>query len=100
MTAVPFPVLSAPGRKPQSAGGRLINCFPEKLSGTAGEQYIYWRVPGLKAFGTTVGTTYRGSLLVGSTLYAVFNDKVYTFSSSGGAGVALSGTVPGTVPVI
>ena len=52
MTAVPFPVLSAPGRKPQSAGGRLINCFPEKLSGTAGEQYVYWRVPGLKSFGT------------------------------------------------
>ncbi len=100
MTAVPFPVLSAPGRKPQSAGGRLINCFPEKLSGTAGEQYIYWRVPGLKAFGTSADTNYRGALVVGSTLYAVFDDTVYTFTSSGGAGVALTGTVPGTVPVI
>ena len=82
MTAIPFPVLSAPGRKPQSAGGRLINCFPEKLSGTAGEQYVYWRVPGLKSFGTAATeTNYRGSLLVGSTLYAVYGSKAYSFSS-------------------
>lgn len=100
MTAIPFPVLSAPGRKPQSAGGRLINCFPEKLSGTAGQQYIYWRVPGLKGFGTSAGTNYRGAIVVGSTLYAVINDKAYTFSSSGGAGTALTGTVPGSAPVI
>ena len=101
MTAIPFPLLSAPGRKPQSAGGRLINCFPEKLSGTAGEQYVYWRVPGLKSFGTAATeTNYRGSLLVGSTLYAVYGSKAYSFSSSGGAGVALTGTVPGTAPVI
>lgn len=100
MTAIPFPVLSAPGRKPQSAGGRLINCFPEKLSGTAGQQYIYWRVPGLKAFGTSAGANYRGSLLVGNLLHVVFDSTVYTFPSTGGAGTALTGTVPGTVPVI
>ncbi|EKS37761.1 hypothetical protein [Afipia clevelandensis] len=100
MTAIPFPVLSAPGRKPQSAGGRLINCFPEKLSGTAGEQYIYWRTPGLKAFGTSGGATFRGALQVGSTVYAVIDDTAYSFSSSGGAGTPLSGTVPGTAPVI
>ena len=100
MTAIPFPVLSAPGRKPQSAGGRLINCFPEKLSGTAGEQYIYWRTPGLKAFGTSGGVTFRGALQVGSTVYAVIDDTAYSFSSSGGAGTPLSGTVPGTAPVI
>ena len=100
MTAVPLPLLSAPGRKAQTAGGRLINCFPEKLSGTAGQEYVYWRVPGLKAFGASADTNYRGALVVGSTLYAVFDDTVYTFSSSGGAGTALTGTVPGTAPVI
>lgn len=100
MTAVPLPLLSAPGRKAQTAGGRLINCFPEKLSGTAGQQYVYWRVPGLKAFGTSADTNYRGALVVGSTLYAVFDDTVYTYDLNGGAGVALTGTVPGTVPVI
>ena len=100
MTAVPFPLLSAPGRKAQTAGGRLINCFPEKLSGTAGQEYVYWRVPGLKAFGTSGDTNFRGGLTVGNTFYAVINDTVYEYTSAGGAGVALSGTVPGTVPVI
>lgn len=100
MTAIPFPVLSAPGRLPQAAGGRLINCFPEKLSGTAGQQYIYWRVPGMRGWGTTGGSNYRGAILVGNTLYAVLGSSVYSFGSSGGAGTLLSGTVPGTVPVI
>lgn len=100
MTAIPFPVLSAPGRKPQSAGGRLINCFPEKLSGTAGEQYIYWRVPGMKGFGTTAGANYRGAITVGGSVYVVLGSRAYSFSSSGGAGNLLTGTVPGTAPVI
>lgn len=100
MTAVPFPLISAPGRHPQAAGGRLINCYPEKLSGTAGQQYVYWRAPGLKSFGTTGGTNFRGSLLVGNTLYVVVDNRVYSFSASGGSGTLLSGTVPGTAPVI
>lgn len=100
MTAIPFPLLSAPGRKQQTAGGRLENCFPEKLSGTAGQEYVYWRVPGLKSFGTSADTNFRGGLTVGNTFYGVFGSKAYTFTSAGGAGVALTGTVPGTAPVI
>lgn len=100
MTAVPFPILSAPGRHPQAAGGRLINCYPEQLAPTAGQKLIYWRAPGLKAFGTSGGAVYRGALLVGNTLYVVVDNRVYSFSSSGGAGTLLTGTVPGTVPVI
>ncbi|MGJ5075492.1 hypothetical protein [Bradyrhizobium oligotrophicum] len=99
MTEVPFPLLSAPGRAPQAAGGRLINCYPEKLSATAGRPYAYWRVPGLKGWGSTVGTTFRGMLQVGSTLYAVVDTKVYSFSSAGGGGTQLTGTLPGTTPV-
>ena len=100
MSQIPFPVISAPGRKEQTAGGRLINTFPEKLSGTAGQPYVYWRVPGLKAFGTSTESVFRGGLTVGNTFYAVIGDTVFTYTSSGGAGTALTGTVPGTAPVI
>ncbi len=100
MTAIPFPFLSAPGRHPQAAGGRLINCYPEQLPETAGQKFIYWRVPGTKRWGTTEGVGYRGSLVVAGTLYAVIGNKAYSFPSTGGVGTALTGTVPGAVPVI
>ncbi len=98
MTAVPFPVLSAPGRHPQASGGRLINCYPDQLAETAGQKLAYWRVPGLKAFAESTGTVFRGALEVGNLVYAVFGEKCWTFSSSGTA-TELTGTVPGTVPV-
>ncbi|RZN21932.1 hypothetical protein [Bradyrhizobium sp. Leo121] len=99
MVAVPFPLLSAPGKHPQAAGGRLINCYPEKLAATAGKEYAYWRAPGLKSWGATGVTNFRGRLLVGSTLYAVVGNRVFSFTSAGGAGTQLTGTVSGTVPV-
>lgn len=99
MVAVPFPLLSAPGKHPQAAGGRLINCYPVKLAATAGQEYAYWRVPGLKPWGSTGGTSYRGRLLVGSTLYVVVGNRAYTFTSAGGIGTQLAGTVNGTAPV-
>lgn len=98
MTAIPFPLLSAPGRHPQAAGGRLINTIVEKLPETAGQRLLYWRAPGLRAFGTAAGAP-RGFLPVGNTLYYVVGDKVFTYSAAGGAGTQLGGTVPGTAPV-
>lgn len=100
MTAVPFPFLSAPGRHPQAAGGRLVNCYPEQLPETAGQKYIYWRVPGLRGWGEAGQQGFRGALVVAGTLYAVFGNTAYSFTSAGGAGTALTGTVPGTAPVI
>lgn len=99
MVDVPFPLLSAPGKLPQAAGGRLINTYPEKQSQTAGKPYAYWRAPGLASFGTTAKTNFRGRLLVGSLLYAVIGDKAFSFTSAGGAGTQLTGTVNGTAPV-
>lgn len=98
MTAVPFPLLSAPGRHPQASGGRLINVYPDKLSETAGQKLAYWRVPGLKAFAESTGTTFRGALEVVNLVYAVFDTKCWTFASDGTA-TELPGTVPGTAPV-
>jgi hypothetical protein len=99
MSDVPLPLLSAPGRLPQAAGGRLLNCYPEKLPATAGKPYAYWRVPGLKPWATTAGTNYRGALLVGNLIYSVIGSTVYTFPAAGGAGTALTGTVTGSKPV-
>jgi hypothetical protein len=93
---VPFPVLSYPGQRPQTSGGRLINCYPEQLPQTAGKPNAYWRVPGLGSWGTVPSGRYRGGLQVGNTLYAVFGTTLYTFTPGGGAGTAVANTVPGT----
>jgi hypothetical protein len=99
MVDIPLPVLTSPGREPQASGGRIVNAYPEKLPATAGKPHAYWRTPGLRAWGTTAGSNFRGSLLVGGLLYVVVNNTVYSFASIGGAGIALTGTVNGTVPV-
>jgi len=99
MTAVPFPLISAPGRQINASGGRLINTIVEQLSETAGSKFVYWRSPGAKSFGTTQTATPRGQLAVGSTLYTVVGSKVYTSASGGGAATVLGGTVPGTAGV-
>src|SRR6516162_3094153 len=92
MTNIPFPMLTTPGQHTMVSGGRLINCYPEPLSATAGLPYAYWRVAGLSAWGTATSGLYRGSILVKGTLYAVFGSTLYSFTSLGGTGTALSGT--------
>lgn len=97
MVDVPFPLLTSPGGvRPQTAGGRLENCFPVPLPATAGKPYAYRRVAGLSQFGTAALGTYRGGIQVQGTFYGVFGTKVYTFTVAGGAGVALGGNLPGT----
>ena len=99
MTDVPFPLLNAPGRQPQAAGGKLINCYPETLPATAGKPYAYWRTAGMRPWGTSPGANYRGALLVGNLIYAVIDNTVYQFPATGGAGVPMTGAIPGTAPV-
>src|SRR5258708_3553332 len=99
MVDLPLPLLNSPGRQPQPPVTRLINSYPEKLPASAGKPYAYWRVPGLKPWGTTPGANYRGSLVVGNLLYAVIGNTCYTFPVAGGAGTALTGSVLGTLPV-
>jgi len=99
MTDVPFPLLTAPGLKPQLAGGRLLNTYPEKLPATAGKPYGWFRVPGLGVFGITPSGRFRGGVLVGTTFYGVFGTTVYSWSLTGGDGTALIGAVAGSGPV-
>jgi hypothetical protein len=102
---VPFPLLTAPGRVPQVAGGRLTNCYPEKLPASAGKPYAYWRTPGLKPWMTlsdvqrAAGSNFRGQLLVNNLVYMVIGNTVYTTTVIGGVPTALTGTVAGTAPV-
>lgn len=99
MVALPLPLISAPGRRVQASGGRLINTIVEKLSDTAGAKFIYWRAPGLVGFGTAASGTFRGGIQVGNIAYCVFGTRVYSFTSAGGVGALLPGTLPGTTPV-
>lgn len=98
MTAIPLPLISAPGLNSQTSGGRLVNTIMEKLSNTAGQKYAYWRAPGLKLFKTLTGSVFRGRLVVGSLLYVVVDDKAYSVTS-GGTVTQMTGTVSGTAGV-
>lgn len=95
MTTIPLPLLSAPGRHPQASGGRIVNAFLEKLSNTAGQQYAYWRAPGLKLFKGITGENFRGALLVGGLLYVIVDNVAYAVSANGTT-TAMTGSVPGT----
>lgn len=89
MTAIPFPVSTSPGVTPQEGAGRLINCRAEALGQGGLSTAVRHRVPGLKSFGTSDESTFRGSLLNGSTLYTAFDGTVVKFTSSGGAAAAV-----------
>lgn len=98
MTALPLPLISAPGLNSQTSGGRIVNAYMEKLSSTAGQKYAYWRAPGLKLFKAITGDSFRGALVVGSLLYVVVDDKAYSVTS-GGTVTQMTGTVSGTAGV-
>lgn len=100
MVALSLPTTTSPGQYPQESGGRIINGYVEPLAGNAGTKFAIKRAAGLSAFGTTAQTGYRGSQLVGSTLYSAFSGKAVKFTSAGGAATVLSGSLNGSLPVI
>ena len=51
MVAVPFPISTNPGLKPQEGAGRLINVFAEPKS--EGHAPVWRRVPGATVFART-----------------------------------------------
>jgi hypothetical protein len=92
---IPFPVQSAPGAKPQEAGGRIVNGYVEELGASAPGKTVIRRVPGMVNFGTSARTGFRGSTLVNGVLYAAFNGKLEKWGSAGGASVNV-GNLNGT----
>jgi hypothetical protein len=98
MTAIVLPTTSMPGQNPQEGGGRLINCFVESLGTNGPSQFKLMRVPGMKTWGTTAQTNFRGALQVDNVLYAAFNGRVVTWTGPGAA-TTTTGGLPGTDPV-
>lgn len=92
---IPFPVQSAPGAKPQEAGGRIVNGYVEELGASAPGKTVIRRAPGMVNFGTSARTGFRGSTLVNGVLYAAFNGKLEKWGSAGGASVNV-GNLNGT----
>lgn len=91
MAAIPFPVSTYPGARPQEGAGRLINVRAEPMGEGGMATAVRHRVPGLASWGTSDEETFRGALLSGSTLYTAFSDAVVKFTSAGGAAAAVDG---------
>ena len=95
---VPFPTSSQPGIRSAESGGRIINGYVEPLSEGAPNPTIWRRAPGLRNFGTTTRTGFRGAMEVQGTLYTAFANNLVSFTSAGGAGtgVGAAGGFSGT----
>lgn len=84
--SIPFPLTSAPGKRPHESAGRLVNCYAENLPAGARSKVVWRRAPGLKSFKLGTYSGWRGGLLVGNLLYAGFSGssgKVATYASDG-----------------
>jgi len=92
---VPFPDSTFPGTHFQESGGRIINSYVEPLGAGAPQQIIYRRAPGLRNFGTTTQTGFRGAIEVNGVLYCAFNNSLVKLTGAGGAAVSV-GTLAGT----
>jgi hypothetical protein len=88
---IPFPLTSAPGKRPHDSAGRLINVYAEDLVVGARTQTVWRRAPGLTAFSSpsVTDTGWRGGIVVGgSQLYGAFSNgggRISSFNSSGNA---------------
>lgn len=100
MAPIPFPISSAPGKKQQEGGGRLINCRAEKTGEGARSPVVWIRTAGLRQELEIASHVHlRGGILVGSTLVVAMDTRVYAITSAFAASNlgALSGTDPITV---
>lgn len=85
MVAIPFPVSSAPGARPQEGGGRLINAYAEQTAQGARAPVIWRRAPGLnRRLDIQAHAHCRGLLLVGTTLLHVLDERLYAVTEVGG----------------
>jgi len=101
MPAIPFPLSSSPGIKPQEGGGRLINCFAEKQGEGARFPVVWRRTAGLRLRLDVASHTHlRGGVVSAATLIVVFDTRVYTITKSGVDYTAVNrGALDGTKPV-
>ncbi|TVR08174.1 MAG: hypothetical protein EA385_10670 [Salinarimonadaceae bacterium] len=101
MHPIPLPISTAPGARPAEGGGRLINCFAEKLSDGGPSDYAIRRSAGLeRRFDTGPGGC-RGRLEVNGALYLVQGERAFYVTTPGGGLFSVTdiGEVPGEGPV-
>jgi len=86
MTAVPFPVSSAPGARPQESAGRLVNAYAVKTEQGARGPLKWVRTPGLRELVTVGGRArYRGFIEINGNVLAALEDRAVLITKSGGA---------------
>ena len=98
MVKIVFPTSHSPGLRASEGAGRLYNCYAEPIGEAGRAIAVRHRSPGLKNFGTTAQSGFRGAMEVGGILYAGFNGKLEKFTSAGGASTNvgnLNGTAKG-----
>lgn len=98
MVAIPFPVSSSPGLKPQEGAGRLINCFARKTETGARAPVVWVRTAGLRELVDVVSHVHlRGAIDVSGVVVAAFNSRVWTIVESSGTFTATNrGALAGT----
>lgn len=93
---IPFPKSTSPGVRSQESAGRIINGYVEPLSESAPSPIVYRRAAGLKSWGTTSRTGYRGAVEVGGVYYAAFSGQLEKWGGSGGGASTNVGALTGT----
>lgn len=85
MTAVPFPVTSAPGARPQESAGRLVNAYAVKTEQGARGPLKWVRTPGLRELVTVDGRArFRGFIEVNGNVLAALAGRAVLIAKSGG----------------
>ena len=101
MTAIPFPISSAPGAKPQEGAGRLVNCFAVKTELGARSTVKWQRSAGLlELLNITGHSHFRGGIVINSALLVALDERVYSVTESSGTFSATNlGALAGTGPI-
>lgn len=85
MPALPFPISSAPGEKPQEGAGRLFNCRAVKTEEGARFPVVWRRAAGLAQMAHIADDIHlRGAINVSTTAILVMDTEVYSMVDSGG----------------
>jgi len=95
---ITFPVSTAPGVSPTEGGGRLINAYAETVS-QGGRSGTVWRhAPGLLTVFQLNGEEPRGAITIGTVLYVVAGETLYSVAKGGGEYIVTecTGTVGGS----
>lgn len=101
MPEIIFPPSTAPSRNPTENGGRVINGFAERAPMGSRSEYLFRRGPGLNPAFIAGEAEPRGAILVGTVLYVVNGEHVYSITKAGTEYTVtqLSGTIGGQGPV-